>query len=80
MYYSSPNHTFLLGRLIPGAGRGGFTPYSDLNYWDPPPERSNIFQASAYERVAISLVEVYERVGKSVISAGKRLKRLICIL
>ena len=65
----------LFARSLNSRGwKGGFTPYSDL-YWDPPPERSSIFQASAYERVEISLVEVYERVGKSVISAGKKAQK-----
>ena len=32
-----------------------------------PPERGTFFTLQVYERLGISLVEVYERVGKSVI-------------
>ena len=36
-------------------------------------ERGLLFQAlGPYERVGISLIEVYEMVGKSVISVGKK--------
>ena len=53
--------------LIP---RGG-TPYNGL-YGEAPPEMSTFLrlQGQGYERVVISLVEVYERVG--VISVGKK--------
>ena len=55
--------------LIP---RGG-TPYNGL-YGEAPPEMGTFLrlQGQGYERVGISLVEVYERVGRSVISVGKK--------
>ena len=45
---------------------GGGTPYDGL-YGKVPPERGLIFRLQVYEKVGISLVEVYNRVGKSVI-------------
>ena len=36
-------------------------------YGKAPPERGIFFRPQVYERVGISLVEVYKRVGKSVI-------------
>ena len=39
------------------------------------PKGTTFFRLQAYERVAISLVEVYERVGKSVISVGKKAQK-----
>ena len=55
--------------LIP---RGG-TPYNGL-YGEAPPEMGTFLrlQGQGYEKVGISLVEVYERVGRSVISVGKK--------
>ena len=39
-------------------------------------ERGLLFQAlGPYERVEISLIEVYEMVGKSVISVGKKAQK-----
>ena len=35
------------------------------------PERGTIFRLQVYERVGISLAEVYARVGESVILVGK---------
>ena len=43
---------------------GGGTPYNGL-YRKDPPERGTFFRLQVYERVGISLVEVYEREGKS---------------
>ena len=40
--------------------RGGSTPYNGL-YWEAPPERGTIFMIQLYEKVGISIVEVYER-------------------
>ena len=37
-----------------------------------PPERGIFFSLQVYERVRISLVDVYETVGKSVISVCKK--------
>ena len=47
-------------------GGWGVTPYNGL-YEEAPPERGTFFRLPVYERVGISLVEVYEKVGKSVI-------------
>ena len=44
---------------------GGSTPYDGL-YGEAPPERGTYFRLQVYERVGISLVEVYKRIGKSV--------------
>ena len=41
------------------------SPYDGL-YGEAPPERGILFRLQAYERVGISLAEVYKRVGKSV--------------
>ena len=46
--------------------RGG-TPYTMMAYGEAPPERGAIFRPQVYERVGISLLEVYKKVGKSVI-------------
>ena len=44
---------------------GGGTPYDGL-YGEAPPERGTFFRLEVYERIGISLVEVYERAaGKS---------------
>ena len=58
--------------LIP---RGG-TPYNGL-YGEAPPEMGAFLrlQGQGYERVGISLVEVYERVEKSVSSVGKKVQK-----
>ena len=42
-------------------GGGGATPYNGL-YWQTPPKRGIFFRPLVYERVGISLVEVYDRV------------------
>ena len=42
---------------------------------EAPPERRTFVRLQAYERVEISLVEVYETVGKSVIWVCKRTKK-----
>ena len=52
----------LLEEFYPG---GGGTPYDGL-YGEAPPERGIIFRLQVYEKVGISLAEVYKRVGKSV--------------
>ena len=49
-----------------GGGGGRGTPYDGL-YWEAPPERGIFFRLQVYERVGISLVEVYKMVGRSVI-------------
>ena len=57
--------------------RGG-TPYNGL-YGEAPPERGTFFRPQVYERVVISLIEVYERVGrvgKSVILVCKKAQGL----
>ena len=43
----------------------GGTPYDGL-YVEAPPERGIFFRPQVYERIGISLVEVYKSVGKSV--------------
>ena len=48
----------------PPPGGVGVTPYNGL-YGEASPERGTIFRLQVYERVRISLVEVFERVGKS---------------
>ena len=50
----------------PPPPRGVGSPYDGL-YGEAPPERGILFRLQAYERVGISLAEVYKRVGKSVI-------------
>ena len=45
---------------------GGGILYDGL-YGEAPPERSIFFRLQVYERLGISLVEVYTRVGKTVI-------------
>ena len=47
-------------------GGGGGIPYDGL-YGEAPPERGIFFGLQVYERVGISLVEVYKRVEKSFI-------------
>ena len=44
----------------------GGTPYDGL-YGEAPPKTGIFFRLQVYERVDISLYEVYKRVGKSVI-------------
>ena len=54
---------------------GGGTPYDGL-YGEAPPERGIFFRLQVYERVGISLVEVYKRVGKkSVIWVCERAQK-----
>ena len=48
--------------MIPG---GGLLSIMAL-YGEAPPERGTFFRLQVYERVEISLVELYERVEKSV--------------
>ena len=45
---------------------GGGTPYDSL-FREAPPERGIFFRLQVYERVGISVFEVYKREGKSVI-------------
>ena len=54
-------------------GKGG-TPYNGL-YGEAPPKRGIFFRLQVYERVGISLVEVYERLGKSVNSVGLKAQK-----
>ena len=42
---------------------------------EAPPERGTFVRLQVYERIEISLVEVYEREGKSVIWVCKRTKK-----
>ena len=49
----------------PVQGGGGVTPNDGL-YGEAPSERGLFFRLQEYERVGISLVEVYKRGGKSV--------------
>ena len=53
--------------------RIAYTPYNGL-YGEAPAERGTFFRLWVYEKVGISLDEVYLRVGESVISL-KRPKR-----
>ena len=55
--------------MIPG---GGLLSIMAL-YGEAPPERGTFFRLQVYERVEISLVELYERVVKSV--KKKKLKK-----
>ena len=51
-------------------GVGRVLPIMDYNvYGEALPERFTFFRVQIYERVAISLVELYKRVGKLVISS-----------
>ena len=52
----------------------GGTPYNGL-YGEAPPERGIFFRLPEYERVGISLVDVYKRGGKSVIWVCERANR-----
>ena len=53
-----------------GGGKGGGgTPYDGL-YGEAPPERGIFYRLQVYERVGISLVEVYKRVGKKICHLG----------
>ena len=45
--------------------RGEGTPYNGLQQ-GAPPKRGTFFRLLVYERVGISLIEIYERGGKSV--------------
>ena len=62
----------------PGGGGGLLhtMPYRDL-YGEAPPERGIFFRLQVYERVGISLVEVYIRIGKSVVWVCERAKRVV---
>ena len=50
------------------------TPY-DYLYREAPPERGTFFRLQVYERVGISLAEVYGNVGKSVIWVCERVQK-----
>ena len=52
----------------------GDTPYDGL-YEEAPPERGIFFRLQVYDKVGISLVEVYKRVGKSVIWVCERAQK-----
>ena len=60
------------GGSYSGGGEG--TPYNGL-YGEAPPKRGTFFRLQVYERVRISLVEVYKRVGKFVIRICKRAQK-----
>ena len=53
--------------------RGGLLSIMAL-YGEAPPERGTFFRLQVYERVEISLVELYERVEKSV-KIKKKIKK-----
>ena len=53
----------------------GGTPYNGL-YGEALPERGTFFRPQVYERVVISLIEVYGRVGKSVILVCEKAQQL----
>ena len=61
-----------------GVRFGEGTPYNGP-YGEAPPESGTFFRLQVYERVGISLVEVYNKVGKSVIwvKGPKRANRWI---
>ena len=61
-------HTF-----SPRVGEGG-TPYDGL-HGEASPERGILFRLQVYERVGISLVEVYKRVEESVIWVCERAQK-----
>ena len=46
-----------------------------MGHREVPHERGTSFRLQVFERVGISLVEVYKRVGKSVIWARERAQR-----
>ena len=46
-----------------------------MAYGEAPPERGIFFRPQVYERVGISLVEVYKRVVKSVIWVCERVQK-----
>ena len=53
---------------------GGGTSYDGL-YGEAPLERGTFLRPPVYERVGISLVEVYKKVGKSVIWVCERAQK-----
>ena len=61
--------------LSPEREGGGGTPYIMLAYGEAPSERGIFFRPQVYERVGISLVEVYKRVVKSVIWVCERAQK-----
>ena len=65
------NRQTLTGVQSRGGGGGGVTPNDGL-YGEAPSERGLFFRLQVYERVGISLVEVYKRGGKSVIWVCER--------
>ena len=56
---------------VQSRGGGGVTPNDGL-YGEAPSERGLFFRLQVYERVGLSLVEVYKRGGKSVIWVCER--------
>ena len=67
-------HQALAALLLTRGGGGEGTPYHGL-YGEAPPKRATFFRLHGYEKVGISLVEVYKRVGKSVIWVCKRAQK-----
>ena len=61
---------FQASECKPWEGGGGVTPYNG-RYGEALPERGTFFRLQVYERLVISLAEVYRRAGKPVISVGK---------
>ena len=55
-----------------GRRGGGAVIFCTGLYGEAAPERGTFFRLQVYERVGISLVDVYERKGKSAISVGKK--------
>ena len=53
---------------------GRENPYNGL-YREAPPDRGTVFRLHVYERLGISLAEVYETIGKSVISVSKKAQK-----
>ena len=61
----------VLSLVLGGGGGGGGTLYDGL-YGEAPPNTGIFFRLEVYERVEISLAEVYEMVRKSVIWVCER--------
>ena len=60
--------------IITGYRPRGTPQYTGL-YGKAPPERGTFFRLQTYQRIKISLIEVYERVGKSVTSECKKTQK-----
>ena len=60
------------GKTIDPYTGGGVTSYND---GEAPPESGTFFTLSVFERVGISLVEVYQRLEKSVNSVGLKAQK-----